>query len=727
MVSVTTFSEEHMKRAKIKLALMIVMLVVLFFAFGLQHYLTLENLKAQQAAIEQYRQSQPLLVAMLFAALYIAVTSLSLPGAVILTLAGGGIFGLFWSTLIVSFASSIGATLAFLAARFLVRDWVRARFGQRLQTIEAGLQRDGAYYLFTLRLVPIFPFFLINLVMGLTPMSVKTFYWVSQVGMLAGTIVYVNAGTQLAKIESLADIMSPGLLASFAFLGLFPWVARRVVDSLQQRKAFAVWHKPTRFDNNLVVIGAGAGGLTTAYIAASLKAKVALIEQHRMGGDCLNTGCVPSKALLRSAKFVAQVKRAKAFGIDKASAEIDFAEVMERVQQVVKAVAPHDSLERYTELGVEVIRGTAKIVTPWAVEVATAEGVKTITTRAIVIAAGARPFVPPIPGLELIDYLTSDTVWDLRIQPKNLLVLGGGPIGCELAQAFARLGSRVTLVEMAPRLLLREDPEVSVAVLERFEQEGIDVRIGHNAKQFVLENGQTLLFAEHQGQTVEIPFDRVLLAIGRTATVQGYGAEELGIALSSRKTIETNAFQQTNFPNIFAVGDVAGPYQFTHTAAHQAGYAAVNALFGDIKKFRTNDLAIPWATFTDPEVARVGLNEQDAKQQGIAYEVSSYDMTDLDRAIADSEAHGFVKVLTQPDSDRILGVTIVGEHAADLLAEFVLAMRHGIGLNKILATIHIYPTLAEANKYAAGVWKRAHAPELLLRWVERYHGWRRGI
>lgn len=715
-----------MKRTKIKLALLISLSVILFFAFGFQHYLTLENLKAQQAAIEQYRQSQPLLAAMLYALLYIAVTGLSLPGAAVLTLAGGVIFGLFWSTIIVSFASSIGATLAFLAARFLFRDWVRARFGPRLQAIEDGLQRDGAYYLFTLRLVPIFPFFLINLAMGLTPMPVKTFYWVSQIGMLAGTIVYVNAGTQLAKIGTLADIMSPGLLASFALLGVFPLLARRIADFLQQRKAFAAWNKPGRFDNNLVVIGAGAGGLTTAYIAAALKAKVTLIEKHKMGGDCLNSGCVPSKALLRSAKFLAQIKRAKAYGIASARADFDFAEVMERVRQVVDAVAPHDSIERYTELGVEVIQGTAKIVSPWVVEVTTAEVVKTITTRAIVIATGARPFVPPIAGIERIDYLTSDTVWDLRDQPQNLLVLGGGPIGCELAQAFVRLGSRVTLVEMAPRLLLREDPEVSASVLERFEQEGIDVRLGHTAKEFVQEKGRTLLLAEHQGQSVEIGFDRVLVAIGRAATVQGYGAEELGIALSPRKTLETNAFQQTNYPNIFAVGDVAGPYQFTHTASHQAWTAALNALFGEVKKFRTDESAIPWATFTDPEVARVGLNEQDAKQHGIAYEVASYDLADLDRAIADGEAQGFVKVLTPPDSDRILGVTIVGEYAADRLAEFVLAMRHGIGLNKILATIHIYPTLAEANKYAAGVWKRAHAPQGLLRWVERFHRWRRG-
>jgi len=494
---------------------------------------------------------------------------------------------------------------------------------------------------------------------------------------------------------------------------------------MHRRKIYARWQRPKRFDNNLVVIGAGSGGLVTAYIAAAVKAKVTLIEKHKMGGDCLNTGCVPSKALIRSAKFLSHVKRAKEFGIDKAQADFDFAAVMERVQQVIKTVEPHDSIERYTALGVEVIQGTAKIVSPWEVEVTTAEGAKTLTTRSIVIAAGARPFVPPIPGIDRIHYLTSDTVWALRERPKRLLVLGGGPIGCELAQSFARLGSQVTQVEMAPRLMLREDPEVSAAVMARFQQEGIDVRVNHTAKQFVIENGENTLLAEFDGQTAKIPFDQVLVAIGRAANVHGYGVEELGIALSPRKTLDTNAFQQTNYPNIFAVGDVAGPYQFTHTAAHQAWYAAVNALFGQFKKFRTDYTVIPWSTFTDPEVARVGLNELDAKAQGIAYEVSTYGIDDLDRAIADSEAHGFVKVLTRPGKDKILGVTIVGEHAGDLIAEFVLAMKYGIGLNKILGTIHIYPTLAEANKYAAGVWKRAHAPQALLHWVERYHAWRR--
>ena len=714
-----------MKYSRTTLLVVIAGLIALFFGFGLQHYLTLESLKSQQAAIETYRQTHPLLAMTLYAALYIAVTSLSLPGAAALTLAGGGIFGLFWGTVIVSFVSTIGATLAFLAARFLFRDWVRARFEQRLQAIEAGLAHDGAYYLFTLRLVPLFPFFLINLAMGLTPIRTWTFYWVSQVGMLAGTLVYVNAGTQLVQIDSLSGILSPALLASFALLGLFPLGVKKVLEIIQQRKILAPWPKPARFDNNLVVIGAGAGGLVTAYIAAAVKAKVTLIEKHRMGGDCLNTGCVPSKALIRSARFLSHIRRAEEFGIKQAQADFDFADVMARVQQIIKTVAPHDSAERYTELGVEVIQGSAKIVSPWEIEVTSNEGVKTITSRAIVIAAGARPFVPPIPGITQIDYLTSDTIWNLREQPNRLLVLGGGPIGCELAQAFARLGSQVTLVEMTPRIMVREDSDVSVAVMARFEQEGIAVRVGHTARQFTVENGENILLADFQGQTIRIAFDRLLVAIGRAANVQGYGVEELGIGLSPRKTIDTNAFQQTNYPNIFAVGDVAGPYQFTHTAAHQAWYAAVNALLDPFKKFRADYSVIPWSTFTEPEVARVGLNEQDAQAQGIAYEVSAYNIADLDRAIADGEAHGFVKVLTRPGRDRILGVTIVGEHAGDLIAEFVLAMKHDIGLNKILGTIHIYPTLAEANKYAAGVWKRDHAPQILLTWLTRYHAWRR--
>ncbi|MGR9046848.1 MAG: FAD-dependent oxidoreductase [Gammaproteobacteria bacterium] len=715
-----------MNKSKILVLSIIAASIAAFFFFDLQHYLTLEALKSRQADIESYRDAHPYRMAALYAIVYVAVTGLSLPGATVLTLAGGAVFGLLWGTLIVSFASTLGATLAFLAARFLFRDTVKARFGARLKTIDEGVRREGAFYLFTLRLVPLFPFFMINLAMGLTAMRVWTFYWVSQIGMLAGTVVYVNAGTQLAKIDALSDILSPTLLGSFALLGVFPLLAKKMVDFIQARKVYAGWSRPERFKNNLVVIGAGSGGLVTAYIAAAVKAKVTLIEKHKMGGDCLNTGCVPSKALIRSAKWLSHLKRHEEFGIREARADFDFADIMERVQKVVKTVEPHDSIERYTGLGVEVIQGEAKIISPWEVQVTTADAVETVTTRAIVIAAGARPFVPPIPGLDRIDFLTSDTVWTLRELPKRLLVLGGGPIGSELTQCFARLGSRVTQVEMLPRLLVREDPEVSEAVMNRFRQEGIDVRIEHTAREFIIENGEKILIAEHRGKPVRIPFDQVLIAIGRAANVTGYGVEELGITLSPRNTIGTDPFQRTNYPNIYAVGDVAGPYQFTHTAAHQAWYAAVNALFGQFRKFRTDTSVIPWSTFTEPEAARVGLNEQEARERNIAYEVATYGIDDLDRAIADGESHGFVKVLTQPGKDRILGVTIVGEHAGDLIAEFVLAMKHGIGLNKVLGTIHIYPTLAEANKYAAGVWKRAHAPQRVLHWLGHYHTWRRG-
>ena len=710
---------------KIALLLSLAVAVGLFFAFDLGQYLNLHTLKAQRQNIESFRAANPGMATLGYFVIYVLVTALSLPGATLLTLAGGAVFGLWWGLLIISFASTIGATLAFLIARYLLRDWVSQRFGQRLKTVDDGIAREGAFYLFTLRLVPLFPFFLINLLLGLTAMKARTFYWVSQVGMLAGTVVYVNAGTQLGKIDSLAGIVSPTLLGSFALLGIFPLIARKVVEYIRDDKVYADWKRPRRFDRNLVVIGAGSAGLVTAYIAAAVKARVTLVEKNRMGGDCLNTGCVPSKALIRSAKLLAQIARSQEFGIASARAEFSFADVMERVRAVIRAVEPHDSVERYTALGVDVVEGKAKIVSPWEVEIVLTDGEKQrLSTRAIVIAAGARPFVPPIPGIESVGYLTSDTVWNLRELPRRLLVLGGGPIGCELAQAFARFGSRVTLVEMASRLLVREDEDVSAMVEQRFAAEGIRVMTGHRAKQFVSENSEKTLIAEHQGGGAQIGFDTVLVAVGRAANLTGYGLEELGIPTG--KTVETNEFLQTRFPNIYAAGDVAGPYQFTHTAAHQAWYAAVNALFDPFKKFKADYAVIPAATFIDPEVARVGLNEQEARAQGIAFETSTYKLDDLDRAIADGEAHGFVKVLTVPGKDRILGVTIVGEHAADLIAEYVLAMKHGIGLNKILGTIHIYPTLAEANKYAAGVWKKAHAPQELLRWIERLHTWRRG-
>jgi pyruvate/2-oxoglutarate dehydrogenase complex dihydrolipoamide dehydrogenase (E3) component/uncharacterized membrane protein YdjX (TVP38/TMEM64 family) len=688
--------------------------------------LTLDHLKSSRDALQARVQAQPLGTAALFFAVYVAAAALSIPGALILTLAAGAMFGLGWGLLLVSFASSLGATLAFLAARYLLRDAIQARFGARLAPINEGVRKDGTFYLLTLRLVPVFPFWLINLLMGLTPMGAGRFYLVSQVGMLAGTAVYVNAGTQLAAIQSPGDILSPGLLGSFVLLGIFPLLAKAGVGWLARRKVYAKWPKPARFDRNLVVIGAGAGGLVSAYIAAAVKAKVTLIEGHRMGGDCLNFGCVPSKALIRSAKMARQLKKAQEFGMADAAGRVDFAAVMRRVHEVIQAIEPHDSVERYTGLGVEVLQGHARITSPWSVEVLLADGAtQTLTTKNIVIAAGASPFVPPIPGLKEAGFLTSDTVWGLTELPQRLVVLGGGPIGSELAQSFARLGSQVTQVEMAPRIMGREDPEVSELVAASLRADGVNVLTGHQAVRVEVVDGEKRLVAKHADAEVLVPFDQLLCAVGRSPRVTGYGLEELGIPLTPRKTIETNAWLQTSYPNIYAVGDVAGPYQFTHTAAHQAWYAAVNALFGRFRRFKADYRVIPWATFTDPEVARVGLSETEAQELGVAYELTRYGIDDLDRAIADGTAHGFVKVLTVPGKDTLLGVTIVGEHAGDLLAEYVLAMKHGLGLNKILGTIHTYPTLAEANKYAAGEWKRAHAPKKLLEWVGRYHAWER--
>ncbi len=714
-----------MRKSRLILLVVIAAAIAAFFVFDLGRYFTLGFFKSQQAAIDSYFSANPLRTAAIFFAIYVAVTGLSLPGAALMTLIAGAIFGLLWGTVIVSFASSIGATLAFLASRFLFRESIQTRFGANLKTVNDGIERDGAFYLFALRLVPAFPFFVINLVMGLTPIRTWSFYWVSQIGMLAGTIVYVNAGTQLARIESLSGILSPTLLVSFALLGIFPLIARWIVNAIKARRVYARWRRPPRYDRNLVVIGAGSAGLVSAYIAAAVRAKVTLVEKHKMGGDCLNTGCVPSKALIKSARLLAQIRRAPEFGLKSASADFDFSDVMERVQRVVRTVEPHDSVERYTALGVECIEGEARITSPWTVEVRTPAGTRTLTTRAIVIAAGARPFVPPIPGIEETGYLTSDTVWQIRELPKRLVVLGGGPIGSELTQAFARLGSQVTQVEMLPRILIREDPEISELVIGQFRKEGINVLVNHKAKQFKRENGEKILIAEHEGREVRIAFDQLLCAVGRVANTSGFGLEELGIPTTRARTIETNEYLQTLYPNIYACGDVAGPYQFTHTAAHQAWYTAVNALFSPYRK-KADYSVIPWATFTEPEVARVGLNETEAREKNVPYEVTTYGLDDLDRAIADEEAHGLVKVLTVPGKDRILGVTIAGDHAGDLIIEYIAAMRHGIGLNKILGTIHIYPTLAEANKYAAGMWKKAHAPQTALRWLERYHAWMRG-
>ena len=712
----------HKWLPRILLLAVVVAAIVAFFALDLGQFLSLQGLKQQQQALATWHGAHPWQLAGLFFLAYVLVAALSLPGAAILTLAGGAVFGFAKGFVLVSFASSIGATLAMLVSRYVLRGWVRARFSQRLKKIDAGIERDGGFYLFSVRLVPIFPFFLVNLLMGLTAIGTFTFYWVSQLGMLAGTAVYINAGTQLASIDSLAGLLSPALIGSFVLLALLPWLSKGLLAWIRGRRVYRGWNKPKHFDRNLVVIGAGAGGLVSAYIAATVRAKVTLIEKHKMGGDCLNYGCVPSKALIRIARAAHEARHASRFGIRTSEPEIDFAAAMRSVHESIAAIAPHDSVERYRKLGVDVLQGNANLTSPWHVEI----NGETLTTRAIVIATGAEPFVPPIDGLADGPYLTSDTLWDLAELPQRFVVLGGGPIGCEMAQSFARLGSQVTQVEMADRLLVREDDDVSALVGKRLKAEGVTVLTGHKAVRVEDRNGQRELICNHDGAEVGVVFDQILVAVGRKPRTEGYGLNGLGISLNKNRTIESNDFLQTRFPNIYVCGDIAGPFQLTHAAGHQAWYAAVNALFSPLKKFRADYRVIPAVTFTDPEVARVGLNEREAREQGIDFEVTRYDLGDLDRALAERDTAGFVKLITPRGKDRILGATCVGKHAGEWMAELALAMRHNIGLNKILGTVHAYPTWAEANKYAAGEWKRAHAPRRVLAWLERWHDWRRG-
>lgn len=685
-------------------------------------HLTLESLRGRLDTLRAAFEAQPFATALAFASAYVAATALSLPGATIFTLAAGAVFGAAAGTAIASIASTIGATLAFLGSRYLFRDVLQAKFRSQLASINAGIARDGASYLLGLRLAPVFPFFVVNLVMGVTKMPALPFALVSQVGMLPGTVAYVYAGSRLADLRSPSDALSKEMLLALFFLAAVPLASKRLLEAWKTSRKMARHRRPKRFDYNIAVIGAGSAGLVAAYVGSAIKAKVALVEKGKMGGDCLNSGCVPSKALIRAAKAAAAVREASVFGVEAGAPQVDFSKVMAHVRGAISLVAPHDSVERYASLGVDCYAGEAKILSPYEIKV----GNKVISARNLIVATGARPFIPAMPGLAEVRPLTTDSLWDLERLPKRLIILGGGPVGCELSQAFQRLGARTTLIERSARIMAREDADISEAIYAALKNEGVDIRVSCEAiRASSGKTGKRLIWREN-GREFELEADEILLALGRKANVKGFGLEELGVEISSRGEIAADEFlRSTNVPNIYVCGDVAGPYQFTHVASHQAWYAAVNALFSPLKAFRVDYRVIPWCTFCDPEAARVGLSEDEAKEQGVAYEVARYDLADLDRAIVDGEAKGFVKVLTAPGRDRILGAAIVGHGAGELIAEYVFAMKHGIGLNKVLGTIHVYPTFAEANKYAAGVWKRQSAPAWALDWLARFHAWRR--
>lgn len=699
-----------------------ILIVLLVFALGaayhfdLTSYLSFDAVRGQLDNARAEAAAAPLFVGLLLFGIYTAVTALSIPGAVPLTLLTGAIFGLGWGTLIVSFASTLGATLAFLVARYLLRAYLEKRFGSTFSKINAAMEREGARYLFSLRLVPLFPFFLINLLMGLTRIPTLKFYWISQLGMLPGTLVYVNAGSSLAELESPAGILSVEMFVAFALIALLPWVSKWLLGWMDRRRVYQGFKRPAKFDTNMAVIGAGAGGLVSAYIAAAVKARVTLIEGAEMGGDCLNRGCVPSKALIRAGAVVRTIETANKFGVN-GTAEVDFPAVMRQVRQVIAEVEPHDSVERYTGLGVDCVQGWARFVDPWTLEIEQQGKLSRLTAENIVLATGAKPRQLQIQGLSDALTLTSDSLWDylssLDTAPEHLAIMGSGPVAIELAQALNRLGVRITLVVRSERILKREPTEAAQLVQTQLQAEGVEMLFNAQVSE-ASSTEQAVLSIQHSGGGCEVTVDRVLFALGREASMAGLGLEALDVDTSE---VHLNEYLQTHFPHIYAVGDLAGPHQFTHAAAHQAWYASVNALFGKFKSFKVDYSLIPRVTFSDPQVAAVGLTVDEAKQRNIGYEVTRFDLEELDRAIAEGEARGYIEVLTSTGSDKILGVTITAPEAGDLLGIFCVAMRHKLGLNKLLSVVHAYPTMNEASKYVAGNWKRAHQPERLLKFT----------
>lgn len=696
-----------------KALLIILVLVILFVAWQLElfAYLDFLWLKSHLAQLEEMFSQGPVRFIILYFLFYVLVTALSFPGgATLLTLLSGAVMGFWPALLTVSLASTTGATLAFFASRFLFRDIVEKKFKSQVKSARAEVERNGHYYLLSMRLIPVFPFFLINLVMGITPMKARTFFLASYIGMLPAISVFIFAGKSFATIQSPSDIFSWKVFLLFTLIGFFPLLTKWILEKWRIVKLYRPYKKPSSFDYDSVVIGGGSAGLVSAMITTTLRAKAALIEKHKMGGDCLNTGCIPSKALIEAAKHA-----------EKTGVRPPFADVMKKVDAAREAIAPHDSVERFTGLGVDCFQGDARVLSPFEIEV----NGKVLTTKNIILATGARPKIPGIKGISLVPHLTSDTLWDMQQLPEKLLIIGAGPIGCEMAQAFHRLGSSVVLVEGGKEILPKEDSDVSSIIEKKFRDEGIQLFLYTTANEFICNDGKYFLRAESLGKELLIEFDVVLIAAGRTPNVHGFGLEQLGIVLNDNGTVKTNSAMQTRFPNIFACGDVAGPYQLTHMASYQAWIASVNALFKTFKKFKADYRTVSWCTFTEPEVATAGLNEKMLLEKEIDYEVTHFPFSRLDRAVVDGRTAGFVKVLTKKGSDKILGATIAGPEAGLLILEFVSALKYNKGMKDILNTIHAYPTLGEANKFAAGEWQKKHAPEPVLRFLEAFFRWSR--
>lgn len=710
-----------MKLTRWLIVLFFVVATICFFWFDLEQYLTLEMIQAKSGALRDQVQAHPWWAGSVFFAAYVALTVMSFPGTVVLTLLAGALFGLVGGTLMVSFASNIGALFAMLISRFLLRDWIQRRFAKQIASINRGLERDGAFYLFSLRLIPLVPFVLLNPALGLTRVSMWTFWWTTQAGMLPGHAIYVGAGRQLARIREISDILSPSLIGTLALLAIFPLAATKLLTLYKARKVYSGWQKPKSFEHNLVVIGGGSGGLTAARIAASMKARVALVERERLGGAALHSGSVPARALMRAANLHHTLRQGGTLGI-RMHTEVDFAEVMRQVRRTLDEAQGQVTAESSKTAGLEMVRGSAQLTSPWSVQV----GNRTLCSRAIVIATGSHAIIPPIPGLEEVEPLTCENVWDLQQRPERLLVMGGEANACELAQAFQRLGCQVTLVVEGDMLLASAEPEARQAVTDALCADGVQVLLKVSPQRFEVAESERRLVCSIDEQNRFLAFDQVLLALGREAHLHDLGLEKLKLSTREDGSLEVDEYLATRYPNIYAVGAVTGPDSSFQSAKHHAWYAAANGLFSGFRRFMVSDRVVPRVAFTSPEIASVGLTEAQAKLAELEYEVTMLDLDSLEAAQMSIGNSGFLKVLTERGRDRIIGVTLVGDGASETLAVFVLAMKHKLGLNKLRRTVHINPTLAEASLAVAEAWRRAHTAKRSQTWAARLHRWRLG-
>ncbi len=686
---------------KVGLIVLIIVCVIAYYRLDGNQYLNLENIKLHHQELLSAYQQNPFSFSLFYFFVYVVLVALSFPGATVLSLAGGYIFGFIKGLLIINWASTIGASVAFLMARFFFKDFLQRKFHHTFLKINQGMDREGNQYLLTLRLIPIFPFFLINILMGLTNISFWRFFIVSLIGMLPGTAVYVWAGTTLQNVNSVSDIFTSKMITIFFLVGLIPIIQSKFLIYLKQRKNYLKFSKPKKFDYNLIVIGGGAAGLVNAYIAANLKAKVLLVEESNMGGECLNYGCVPSKALISLSNT-------------KKYSKTNFAELKNEISNIIQSIAPHDSIDRYSNMGVDCEKGKANLISPFEIQI----NGKTFSGKKIVIATGAKPFYPTIDGLDKNKVFDYESVWKLEKLPDHLVIIGGGAIGCELALAFSKLGSKVSIIEQNA-VLASEDRDMVNHVLTGLRTSTIN--IFENCKIISVNHDENKIIFENENKITEIHFEHLLLACGKVGNTEAISSN-LNFDLDSRNYIVVNEYLETvKYRNIYACGDVNGLKQLTNAASHQAWYTSINALFGTWKKFRIEHDFIPHAVFIEPELARVGLNELDAKRKSIEYDLYLFDASDLDRNLIERNKLGKIKVLTIKNTDQILGVTIVGEAASEILAEFVLAMKYHLGLNKVLATSHIYPSFSEQNKYVAGVWKKNSVPKYIYKILKKYH------